>query len=83
MRARYEKRVVNGKFKNEASRQWFARNPYTWMAESEDDDDDFMPPSIHGGKNGGSSGGGKKGGSVDGGKNGREHRWEGKKYGIE
>ena len=45
LRVRYEKRVVNGNFSNEASRRSFARFPSTWCIESEDDEDDFMPPT--------------------------------------
>ena len=43
LQARYEKRVVNGKFMNESARMWFSRNPHTWIDESEDEDDIFMP----------------------------------------
>ena len=45
LRARYEKRVVNANFSNEAARRSFARFPSTWCIESEDDEDDFMPPT--------------------------------------
>ena len=40
---RYDKKVVSGKFRNEADRMWFAKNPRTWIDESEDEDDIFMP----------------------------------------
>ena len=48
LRARYDKRVVNGNFSNKPSRRSFARDPSTWCVESEDDADDFMPPSSKG-----------------------------------
>ena len=40
---RYDKKVVSGKFRNEADCMWFAKNPRTWIDESEDEDDIFMP----------------------------------------
>ena len=64
LRARFEKRVVNGKFRNEESRRWFTRYPSTWVAESEDDEDDFMPPSSKG--KSGTSSKGKSGASSEG-----------------
>ena len=65
LRARYEKRVVNGNFSNEASRRSFARFPSSWCIESEDDEDDFMPPSSKG--KGAASSKGKGAASADAG----------------
>ena len=43
MRAKYDKKVVLGKFMNEGERLYFSKHPSTWVTESEDEDDIFMP----------------------------------------
>ena len=43
IRARYDKRVVLGKFMNEGERLYFSKHPSLWLNESEDEDDIFMP----------------------------------------